>query len=150
AAVLLRSGALRWPTRPGANRRLIWLAAAALPAGPLLAGISPDHAVAAMHVTFVGGFGLLAFAVATHVTLGHGGFDALQARRPWPVLAFGAAFVVATAARATATIEANLYLTMLGIAASTWCFGAIVWLSFVAGKLRRTSDEDPAARMGQS
>jgi uncharacterized protein involved in response to NO len=150
AAVLLGSGALRWPTRPGANRRLVWLAAVALPVGPLLAGIFPDHAVAAMHVTFIGGFGLLAFAVATHVTLAHGGFDALQARRPWPVLAFGAAFLVAATARASATIAPNLYLVMLGIAASAWCVGAIIWLSFLMGKLRSASDEDAAARMGRT
>ncbi|HVY49819.1 MAG TPA: NnrS family protein [Minicystis sp.] len=145
ATVFAASGAYRAPTRPGANRRLLWLAAIAFPLGPLCAAALPWHALAAMHVTFIGGFGLLAFAVATHVTLGHGGFDALQAARPWPVVAFGVAFALAALARSTATLAPDLYLTALGVAASAWCTGALVWVLFLVPKLAATPahDEEP-------
>jgi hypothetical protein len=56
---------------PGTNRRVARLAAWLVPAGPIVAGLLPDYRVPGLHVTFIGGFGLLALAVATHVTASH-------------------------------------------------------------------------------
>ena len=44
-------------------------AAWAIPAGLLLAAVFPEDRIACMHVTYVGGFGLLAFAVVSHTSL---------------------------------------------------------------------------------
>ncbi len=52
---------------------------------------------------FVGGFGLLAFAVSTHVVLGHVDSEATKEGRPWPELAFGALFAAAMALRVSVT-----------------------------------------------
>ena len=135
-AVLLASGALRPPTRPGANRRLVWAAACALPIGLLGAAALPDHRIEALHVTFVGGFGLLAFAVAMHVGLGHSGRDAEQAGHPWPVVAFGALILAAMALRASALAIPAHYFGWLGAAASLWLAGACVWAWFLFSRLR--------------
>ena len=125
------------PSRPGANRRLVWAAGWAIPIGLFAAAALPDQRVEALHVTFVGGFGLLAFAVGTHVGLGHSGEDAGQAGRPWPVLAFGALFMLAMALRVTALAVPNHYFGWLGTAAALWLLGATVWAVYLLPKLWR-------------
>jgi uncharacterized protein involved in response to NO len=142
AGGLLASGALRRPTRSGTNRRLLWISAATLPVGPLVAAAFPFHAVAAMHLTFIGGLNLLAFAVATHVSFAHLGFDALQGRTSWAVVTFGTAFLVAALVRASATAAPAFYVVALGIAAAAWSVGALVWLSFLLPKYARPSGSE--------
>jgi uncharacterized protein involved in response to NO len=144
-AVFAAAGAHRLPTRPGYNRRLIWLAGWAIPAGLLAAAIFPDHRVAAMHVAYIGGFGMMALTVAAHVTLGHTGFDALQGGRPWPVLVFGLLFLVAAALRSTALLVPQIYFEWLGAAALVWLSGVTVWAVFLLPKMWRAPAVSPQA-----
>jgi uncharacterized protein involved in response to NO len=116
-----------------------------VPLGLLLAAAFPAHRVAAMHVAYVGGFGLLAFCVAAHVTLGHGGCEREQNGRPWPVIACGALFVAAAALRAVATAWIELYTTWLLAAASVWLVAAVVWSAFLLPKMWRAPLRPEAA-----
>jgi uncharacterized protein involved in response to NO len=136
-AVLGTSGAWRPPTRPGYNRRLLWASVWCLPLGLGLAAWLPEHRIAAMHVAYVGGFGILAFSVATHVTLGHSGDASAQAGRPWPVTAFGALFLAALAARSLMAAISLRYFEWLGIAAALWITGALVWAAYLVPKMWR-------------
>jgi uncharacterized protein involved in response to NO len=133
--VFVIAGAHRPPTRPGWNRRLIWLGGWAIPAGLAAAAVFTDHRVAAMHIAYIGGFGLLSLTVAAHVALGHTGFDALQGGRPWPVLVFGLLFLVAAGLRATALLMPQIYFEWLGAAALVWIAGATVWAVFLLPKM---------------
>jgi uncharacterized protein involved in response to NO len=135
--VIVASGAFRPPSRPGANRWLVWIAAWAVPLGLLGAAVFPDHRIEALHVRFVGGFGLLAFAVSTHVVLGHTDSEAAQSGRPWPVLAFGALFAAAMGLRVSVTAVPEHYFGWLGTAASLWLAGATAWAVLVLPKLWR-------------
>jgi uncharacterized protein involved in response to NO len=137
AAALAASGAWRAPSRPGANRRLVWLSAWLIPAGLLAVAAFPDYRIEALHVVFVGGFGLLSFAVATHVTLGHSGREAEQAGRPWPVIMFAALFVAAMALRVSAVLSPQRYFGWLGAGAALWLAGALVWTGFLLPRLWR-------------
>ncbi|MFO0587060.1 MAG: NnrS family protein [Polyangiaceae bacterium] len=123
------------PSKPGWNRRLMWLSAWAFPAGLLLAAAFPDDRVAWMHVAFVGGFGLLAFSVGAHVTLGHAGYEAQRDGRPWQAAVFGGLFVAAMAMRATATHMPQVYLGWLATAAAIWLAGALMWAAFLIPKM---------------
>lgn len=135
--VLLVGGAWRKPSRPGRNRQLLWLATWMVPAGLLMSAVYPEHRVATMHVTFIGGFGLLAFSVATHVTLGHGGYTGDQAGRPRAVAWFGALFAGAMLVRSVATIVSSRYFEWLGVAAVIWLGAACVWAFYVLPKMWR-------------
>src|SRR6185436_15690429 len=74
-AVLLASAELwKRPSQPGWNRRSMWIAAWSLPLGYFLAALFPLQYKAGLHVTFIGGFALLAMSVGAHVILGHGDF----------------------------------------------------------------------------
>jgi uncharacterized protein involved in response to NO len=141
-AVLGASGAWRLPSRPGRNRRLLWLATWMVPLGLMSAAAFPEHRVAAMHVTYIGGFGLLAFAVATHVTLGHSGYSKDQAGRPRAVVWFGALFGAAMLIRSAGTVLSSKYFELLGVAAAMWVLGAIIWASYLLPKMWRAPLRD--------
>lgn len=137
AGVLAGARGLARPARPGANRRTVWLSAWAVPLGLALAAAFPDDRVAWMHVTFIGGFGLLAFAVAAHVTLGHSGHEAARDGRPWQALAFGALFGAAMILRVTLARVPELYFGWLAAAAALWLAGAVVWAVFLLPRMWR-------------
>jgi uncharacterized protein involved in response to NO len=137
AVVLLRgAGAWRPPERPGVHRRLVWLAAWLTPAGLVIAGLVPDYRIPALHVLFIGGFGLLAFAVATHVTIAHLGLEALTQGRPPVLVVLGTTFVLAMLARFAADWSAT-YFAHIGWAAALWLLGSGVWLAAFAPRLLR-------------
>lgn len=127
-------GAWRSPAKDGHHRRLAWLAVWMMPAGLFVAGLWPDYRVPALHVLFIGGFGLLAFAVATHVSFAHLGLDALAVGRPAAVRVLGVALVLAMLARCAADWS-HSYFAHLGWAAALWLAGSGVWLAFLAPKL---------------
>lgn len=145
AAVLASARGLSRPSRPGANRRTVWLAAWAVPIGLALAAIFPADRVAWMHVVYIGGFGLLAFAVAAHVTLGHGGHEAARDGRPWQAIAFGALFAAAMLLRATLARLPDLYFAWLAAGAALWLAGAVVWAVFLVPRMWRPPSGGEAA-----
>jgi uncharacterized protein involved in response to NO len=100
-----------------------------------------------MHVTFIGGFGMLAFAVATHVTLGHGGYGKEQAGRPRAIAWFGALFVFAMLIRSAGTVLSSKYFELLGVAAASWLVAASIWAFYLLPKMWRApiADESPPA-----
>jgi hypothetical protein len=131
-------GAWRRPGKPGLHRRFVWLSVWLIPLGLGLAGLWPAYRVPALHVLFIGGFALMAFGVATHVTLSHLGLEALREGRPPAVAFLGIAMLVAMVARVTADWT-DTYFTHLGWAAGAWLAGTVVWLAFVAARLAATS-----------
>jgi uncharacterized protein involved in response to NO len=123
------AGAWRPPGKPGLHRRLVWLSVWLVPTGLLVSALWPDYRVPALHILFIGGFGLMAFAVATHVSLGHLGLDHLAAARPPAVVALAVGFLLALMARLAADAS-ETYFDHLAWAAAAWMLGSAVWLIF--------------------
>jgi uncharacterized protein involved in response to NO len=130
-------GPQRLLTRPGINRRFTWLALRLTPLGVALAGLFPDYRVPALHVTFIGGFGLMAFAVASHVAYGHLGLEPLRDGRPAAVVLAGAGIVLAMLSRVAADWSA-LYFVHIGWAAAAWIAGTGAWLALLGPRLLRS------------
>jgi uncharacterized protein involved in response to NO len=114
----------------------VWLAAWLVPIGLVASALWPDYRVPALHVLFIGGFGLLAFAIATHVALMHLGLESVAAGRPPAVVALGVGFLLALCARLAADAS-RTYFTHLGWAAGTWIAASAIWLGFLGPKLLR-------------
>jgi uncharacterized protein involved in response to NO len=114
--------------RPGWNRRVARLAAWLVPLGPIAAGLAPDYRVPALHVTFIGGFALLAFAVATHVTAAHLELPRLRDGRPPVVAALALALLLATATRVAADATGS-YFEHLAVAGALWILGTGLWVA---------------------
>jgi uncharacterized protein involved in response to NO len=136
AAGIGMAGAWRPPRKPGLHRRLAWASLWMMPIGLAASGLLPDYRVAALHVLFIGGFGLLAFAVATHVSLAHLGLEQLASGRPPAVVVLGICLALALAARIAADVS-NTYFEHLGWAAACWILGSAVWLGFLCPRLLR-------------
>jgi uncharacterized protein involved in response to NO len=142
--VVLASRLYRLPSVPGAHRRLYWLALAFVPLGPLAAAALPDFRVPLMHLSFIGGFSMLVFAVSFHVVFQHTGNEALSGSRPWPVALVGILALLATAARASAEqFDNRYYFEVLGVASSLWLAGSLIW-----GTVLMRLVATPAARAG--
>ena len=139
AVLLLGAELWRFPNQEGWNRRLIWFSAWMVPLGYVLAALWPENHKAGLHVTFIGGFALLAMGVSTQVTLGHGGFRDLMLGRPWQVLVMGILLLAATVPRSLMEIDPRHYSLWLATAALLFLAGTAVWAAFLVPKmLRRT------------
>ena len=129
--------ALRLPGKPGAHRKLVWLAVWLMPVGLIVSAIWPDYRVPAMHILYIGGFSLLVFGVGSHVAMSHLNMEQLALGRPPAVIIMGAAFLIALSARLAADAS-NAYYVHLGWAAAVWIVGSAVWLAFFGPKMLRS------------
>jgi len=127
-------GAWRAPGKPGLHRRLAWLAVWMMPLGLVGAGLFPDLRIAALHVLFIGGFSLMGFTVATHVSLTHLDLEELALGRPRAVAVLGFTVLLAMLARVAADLS-HTYFDHLGWAAGLWLAGSAVWLAFLGPRL---------------
>ena len=138
----LGGGAWRPPARPGAHRRLVWLATWLTPLGLALSALVPDQRVAALHVLFIGGFSLMAFGVATHVSLSHlPGMEGQREGSPPAVVVMGAGILIAMCGRVVADWSAS-YFPHVGAAAAAWLLGSAAWLAFLGPKLLRRENPE--------
>lgn len=127
-------GAWRLPAKPGLHRRLVWVSVWMMPLGLVGAGLFPDLRIAALHVLFIGGFSLMGFNVATHVSLSHLDLDALALGRPPAVAVVGALVLLAMLARGAADLS-HTYFDHLAWASGLWLVGSAVWLAFLGPRL---------------
>jgi len=126
-ATLVRGAGIAAPLgRPGWNRRLARLACWLVPSGLVLSGLAPDYRIPALHVTFIGGFGLLAFTVATHVTAAHLELPAMRDGRAPLVGVVAAAVLAAMVGRVMADVT-DTYFEHLAWAGTIWIAGTGVW-----------------------
>jgi hypothetical protein len=141
AALAAGAGAWRRPGKPGLHRKLVWLSVWLMPAGLLVSALWPDYRVPALHILFIGGFSLMAFGVATHVSLSHLGLDHLAAGRPPAVVALAICFLLALMARLAADAS-DTYFDHLAWASGAWLLGSGVWLAFLAPYFLRPAASD--------
>lgn len=137
AVYLFGIGMWRRPTRPGWNARAIWLAAWLVPLGYLLAALDPGDALAGLHVTFIGGFALLAMLISIQVTVGHGGYVELRLGRPWAVPWIFALALGAIGFRAAMELDPRRFFPWMAAAALCFLAALAMWALFVVPKLLR-------------
>ncbi|HAM39823.1 MAG TPA: hypothetical protein DCP69_00415 [Candidatus Omnitrophica bacterium] len=117
--------------------RLLWISLWMVVAGLWGAGLWPRYRIAMLHLTFVGGFSLMAFAVGTMVALSHAGEGQRLQRPMWALWVVAAALGVATAARVLADVMPSHYFPLLAGASIAWMAGGMSWLVFIAPYVMR-------------
>lgn len=143
--VVLVAGPQIWrpATRQGLNARVILVAAWLLPSGYLVAAAMPDHALGAMHISLIGGFGLLGLAVSAQVILGHGGYREILIGYPpallWMVTLVGSAIV----ARLSMELAPDHRFRWMGYAAVLLLVATLLWARLVAPGLLSPRSKDP-------
>ncbi len=135
AGLLLVARLGRPPTLPGWNRKLIWLAPWAVPAGYALCVLDPAHYKVGLHVTFIGGFAVLALAVGAHVILSHTGCLQVRDGRPWQVPVMAVLLFGAIVPRGLVDLAPGRFHLWLGAAAAMFLAGTGLWLAFLAPKI---------------
>jgi uncharacterized protein involved in response to NO len=139
AVELLAAGRLLAPLAvPGLHRRMFRIALWVVLVGLMVAGLAPVARIPALHLTFVGGFSLLALAVTVHVTLVHGGREREARGRPRLVALAGVFTLAAAAVRYSAEQVPQHYFHALTLAATLWIVAALLWAIYV---IRRLVDE---------
>ncbi|RMG19333.1 MAG: hypothetical protein D6729_05620 [Deltaproteobacteria bacterium] len=147
-ALLLLFGASLWrlPARPGITRWSIWLAAWCVPAGYALAALLVDHHKAGLHLTFIGGFGLMVLAVAAQVVLGHGGYERLKNSAPRRLVAVLLLLLSAVVLRSLMDLDPAHFLRWMVLAAGTFLAGTLAWASLVLPRLGPAPDPERRAQ----
>ncbi|MBN8249364.1 MAG: NnrS family protein, partial [Verrucomicrobia bacterium] len=118
------------------------LALVLVPAGLLLTALPPYHPVAYLHVTLMGGLGLLTLTVATRVVLGHSGQLArLRGPNRW-LWGVASLVLLAVITRVSADLWPRIQASHYIHAALLWT-AALAWWGFrvLPSVLRR--DPDP-------
>lgn len=134
-AVLLCSAKLWRRPRDAWNARTIWIAAWMLPLGYLFAAAFPAQFRAGLHITFLGGFALLALSVSTQVTLGHGGYSDLMFGKPRPVLTVAALMLLAMIFRTLMEFDPERYFTWMAMASVLFLMATLMWALFLMPKM---------------
>jgi hypothetical protein len=138
--------AFEFPFRlaPGFSNALgacLHIAFAALISGFLLIALFPQWRVGLLHLTLVGGFAVITFAVATRVLFGHSGnLEKLKGRNRWLLLAVGL-MLFAMATRISGDFWPKIMASHYIYGAVLWVAGVSVWSFFALPKILETEPE---------
>jgi uncharacterized protein involved in response to NO len=134
----------RRPASPTTVAWCVWTGVWFVIFGVCAVAVAPRYRPDLLHVVFMGGFTLLVLAVATRVTLSHGGHSLELERRSWP-LRFGLATgVFALVTRLGAALAPNAFFEHLALAAAVWMAGIVFWgahlVRLIRGRSARGAD----------
>ena len=134
----------RLPDRSLWHLRFLWLSFWCVIAGLLLSGIFPEYELASMHITFIGGFGLMTLMIASRVIAAHCGFESLWDSNARVFRVVGITFVAALVTRVAADLYPDHYFGFLHIGAGFWLVGALAWGLIFIPKLApsKVSEDD--------
>ncbi len=102
------------------------------------AGLIPSFRVAAMHMTFLGGFSLMIFSMATMVVLSHAGEVGKLKQPLWVLRIAGIGVGLSLLSRIAADLFPAAFFQLLGAAAVFWMTAGLGWLIFAVPKVLRT------------
>ncbi|HJO03879.1 MAG TPA: NnrS family protein [Acidobacteriota bacterium] len=136
---VIAGGARLWrrPLRPGANARIIWVAAWLLPAGYLVAALLPLSYRAGLHISLIGGLAMLGLAVSAQVLLGHGGYTEFVRGWPLSALLLCACMTAALLTRVLMELDPANNFWWMGWAAGLFLMATIAWACYVGRGILR-------------
>lgn len=95
--------------------------------GEILAGLFPSHEIGMLHVTYIGGFGLLILSIGAQVTSSHGGIPRFWANHKIGALTVFGLIIGAMILRALATVFSSHYLMILGFSSALFDVALLSW-----------------------
>lgn len=138
---------LNFPQKKDFYIKLAWISAWLVVLGLWLAGIFPDYKIVALHLSFIGGFSLMIYAIATMVVLSHIG-QAQKLNQPLVILwIVFLALALAMMKRTIVIVYPDEYFKFMGYAAISWSVAAVCWLIYILPKVFIVPPQDEFARM---
>lgn len=146
---LIVTSELFWTTRPWVLPRigdlyvrLLWLSLWMVILGYVSSACALPLRKTFLHLTFLGGYSLMTFAVGTMVVLSHAG-EAQRLRGPIGALTAVAVGVpAAMLLRLASSFLPRYYFPLLGASSAAWLFAAAAWLVFILPKVVTFPPED--------
>jgi uncharacterized protein involved in response to NO len=133
----------RRPGRSTVPAWSMWTAGWMVPVGLAFAAAWPVHALAGLHVTFIGGFGLLTIAIGTRVVIAHGRFPISDEPLTLdPQVASGLG--IALALRVAAEFDPSRLTPWLGASGLAWFVAWALWTTRVSGRILRPNSAGAA------
>lgn len=132
----------RAPAQGNALSLALKAALALLFLGILVLSVHPGHRVAWLHLTLVGGFGVITLTVATRVVFGHSGnAHRLDGRNRWFLTAVGL-MLLAMATRISGDFWPKIMVSHYNYGAALWFAGVALWAAVVLPKVLRPDPEE--------
>lgn len=117
----------RKPGVPGPLSFWVWVSSWSLVIGVWLQPFIPGLRIHGLHLSLIGGFGLLTLMIASMVTLSHGGHDMTQIRKSKLLTAVGLLVFLAALTRAVAPLTDEGYVLHLLWAGILWIGALGLW-----------------------
>lgn len=143
------SGTLRWPKNTDFYVKLIYVSAWMVVAGLWLAAVFNDYRIAMLHVTFIGGFSLMVFAVGAMVIMSHAGQIGRLKAPSWPLIIILVAVVFTVMHRLMVVVYPDAYFQLLAVASLLWVLAGLSWLAFILPPIFHVPVDDEFAKMHQ-
>lgn len=144
ALCLARFSVLKIPRSKSITGILVATALWAMPLGLLLAGMLPHHEIGMLHLTYIGGFGLLIVTIGAQVITSHGGVHQFWLNHKKGAVLIATAIGFSTIVRMSATFFPNYYLFLIGISAWTFDVALLFWgigvLRYLGSKMEKTQN----------
>lgn len=148
AVVLLAWKLTRGPGRGDRSAWSMWGSGVFLVLGLVVAALGPHWSMAGLHIVFIGGFGLLTFAIATRVVIAHGKFGLPAEPR---VLQAPAVLLLLAAlvSRVVAEVRPEGALHGYALSAAFWVLACTWWIGAAWPRILRVAPP-PVPPAGQS
>lgn len=115
---------------------------AAIAGGFLAVALFPAYRVGLLHITLIGGFAVITFAVATRVLFGHSGnLGALKGRNRWFAISTGL-MLFGMATRISGDFWPKIMASHYIYGAILWIVGVTVWSAYALPKARVVDSEE--------
>lgn len=107
--------------------RLLWISFWLLTVGCWLAAFLPRYEIAALHVTFIGGFGLMILVMGLRVVASHGGVGGLWESSSWLLRIAAISTLGAMVSRVLAPLIPAYMPLLLAVGATFWMVALAAW-----------------------
>jgi len=116
------------------------IAFVALISGFILVAIYPAYRVGLLHLTLIGGFAVITFAVATRVLFGHSGdLEKLKLKNRWLLVAVGL-MLFGMATRISGDFWPKIMFSHYSYGALVWIIGVAIWAFFALPKVLQADE----------
>lgn len=127
--------------------RLAWISVWLIALGYWGAALWIKYKTVMLHITFIGGFSLMTFAIATMVVLSHAG-EGERLKKPLGILwVVAIGLGISALERALVVLFPERYFHILGGSAVFWVVAATSWLIFMFPAILTVPKEDEFERM---
>lgn len=137
--LLFRWNIYRRPAQKTVMTWCLWLCSWFLMIGGWPQIFWPSYAIHLNHLIFIGALSLMIFAIATRVSLAHGGYSLDPERKSKILIATAVLLILSVMARVAAPFSPSEYNNHLAYASLSWIAACLVWGFFFLPRIFRFS-----------